>query len=44
MPMAVASIDHYHRTGLYPGVLAGYPGESAYDGDPEPSDASDDYD
>lgn len=44
MPMGITSIDHYHRAGLYSSVLAGDPSESAYDGDPEPSDASDDYD
>jgi hypothetical protein len=41
MPMYIASIDDYHRAGLYEGFLAGDPSESAY---PyfEPPDASED--
>lgn len=44
MPMNIASIDNYHRAGLYEGFLAGDPSESAYTGDPEPSDSSLDED
>jgi hypothetical protein len=39
MPMGIASIDDYHRTGLYEGFLAGDPSESAYPFD-EPPDTS----
>lgn len=41
IPMGVASIDDYHRAGLYKSVCAGHPSESYFDGDPEPSYASD---
>lgn len=44
MPMSTASIDDYHRAGLYDGFLAGEPSESAYYGDPEPPDTSSDQD
>jgi hypothetical protein len=40
MPMNIASIDNYHRVGLYDGFLAGDPSESAYSGNPEPFDLS----
>lgn len=42
MPMSIASIDDYHRAGLYEGFLAGEPSESAYYGDIEPPFASSD--
>jgi hypothetical protein len=38
MPMYVASIDDYHRTGLYKGVASGTPQGSGYIGPPEPLD------
>ena len=41
MPMDIASIDDYHRAGLYEGFLAGDPSESAYPY-PEPPDATED--
>ncbi len=40
IPMAIASIDDYHRAGLFESVLAGDYQESAYMGDPEPPDAA----
>lgn len=40
LPMYTASIDDYHRAGLYESVKAGDPQCSAFGGDPEPSDAS----
>jgi hypothetical protein len=40
MPMAIASIDDYHRAGLLESVLAGDYQESAFMGDPEPPDAT----
>ena len=40
IPMAIASIDDYHRAGLFEGVKAGDPQDSSYTGDPEPSDSS----
>lgn len=40
MPMAIASIDDYHRAGLLKSVLAGDYQESAYMGDQEPPDAT----
>lgn len=40
IPMAIASIDDYHRSGLFESVIAGDPQESAFTGDYEPLDAS----
>lgn len=37
-PMHIASIDDYHRMGLYESVEAGDPQCSAFNGDPEPSE------
>jgi hypothetical protein len=42
MPMDIASIDDYHRLGLYDGFLSGDPSYSGYIGDTEPPDASQD--
>jgi hypothetical protein len=44
IPMGIASIDDYHRTGLFESVKAGDPQESAFEGDPEPQDAARDDD
>lgn len=44
MPMNIASIDDYHRSGLYKSFLSGDPSDSGYIGDPEPPDASFDRD
>jgi len=41
IPMDIASIDDYHRAGLYKSVVAGHPGDSPYLGEPEPSDTPD---
>ena len=43
IPMGIASIDDYHRAGLFESVKAGDPQESSFVGDSEPSDASHDY-
>lgn len=41
IPMDIASIDDYHRAGLYKSVAAGHPGKSLFKGEPEPSDTAD---